>query len=202
MAFKMTRPTFGESPNQMNSPAKHSGEEMYSEENAKGNRGEPGHSGSETINTNRRRREADHDGFHIKNGPSHDVTPSWEKGSSEEKAPLEMNSPVKSDKQEDVANKQPVVSSESPGENWVKEKGTNQWSYVEPVESFNAEARPLIRKEQVSSPDLTSDQITNIAREKEDLLSPDDNSPEALEMRKAAMTDTERSRLLNSFDKS
>lgn len=48
------------------------------------------------------------------------------------KSPVEMNSPFKGDKQEDIANKKPVVSSESPGPNWVKEKGTNQWTYVEP----------------------------------------------------------------------
>jgi len=62
------------------------------------------------------------------------------------KSPVEMNSPFKGDKQEDIENKQPVVSSESPGPNWVKEKGTNQWSYVEP---------PVVEDEEVVNTDDT-----------------------------------------------
>lgn len=84
--FKMTKPTFGKV-----SPTKHSGAEMYSAEanpSIDRGHGREDEANMQTIIANRKKDEVEHDEFHAKNGPSHDVTPSWEK---KKEAPLEMN---------------------------------------------------------------------------------------------------------------
>lgn len=78
--FKMTKPTFGKV-----SPTKHSGAEMYSEENnptIDRGHGREDQENMQTIIANRKKSEKSHDDFHVKNGPSHDVIPSWEKDDS------------------------------------------------------------------------------------------------------------------------
>lgn len=78
--FKMTKPTFGKV-----SPTKHSGAEMYSAESnptIDRGHGREDEENQQTIIANRLKDEKSHDDFHTKNGPSHDVTPSWEKDNS------------------------------------------------------------------------------------------------------------------------
>jgi len=95
----MAKPTFGKV-----SPTKHSGAEMHSAENNPAidrGHGREDQENMQTIIANRLKDEKSHDDFHTKNGPSHDVTPSWEK---KKEAPLEMNSdkvsPIDDDKME------------------------------------------------------------------------------------------------------
>lgn len=124
------------------------------------------------------------------------------------KSPVEMQSPFKSDKQEDIANKQPVVSSESPGPNWVKEKGTNQWSYVEPpvVEEPVEDGKFLRERSEFIPPEKTTfppeeERTTGYPAEPATPVSdvPLDNDESLLGIKYEDLSDEEKKEIMSRF---